>query len=388
VTDAATAFSIANYLGGDLTPLYEAIDSVAKDVAITLSPTLLLIAIFTRTMETQLDGLVGGGKWAAALRDMTGWGVVLGLYAAIGYYVVDLFNAIYVWADGKGSLARLLSEYGSIADKMNARFDNASAGSTILNWSFSLPAAVAGLAYYLTRILADFVYIFLKVANVLVYGVAYIWGLIAIPMSISTSFRILRGWGLLLGLSLVWPLVQALLLAIFITLFANAGNIIANDTSLNDSLATASLYSLFAVLNLLLIAVLVAAPFIANALVANAPAAAGIVTPFVGAALAAGAGFARATEKSTGAIKNVATQTMANSVPAAGRLAGRMGRVVSPKKGWGLQDRAGDSGSGAEAAPVGASASAVADTGGIKEKLRAQKDRKNAIIRQNQPKRR
>ena len=136
-----------------------------------------------------------------------------------------------------------MKSYSDIMKKWSDRLnmDDLSLASLV-----STPVVMfTGLAYYMTLILATFVALFFKVANVQVYGVAYIWGLIAIPMSISTTFSILRGWGLLMGLALLWPFVTSLFLAIFASLFANAAGIVAEDTTINAAIALSNIYRYF-----------------------------------------------------------------------------------------------------------------------------------------------
>lgn len=374
---------LVSFLGGlDLAPLYTIIQGLATDVATYISPTLLIIAIYTRTMETQLDGLVSGGKWAIAIRDMVGWGVVLGLYGAIGYYIIDFMNSIYGWAESKGSLDTLMKTFSDIMQKWS---DKLTMNDVSLTTLLSTPVVLfTGLAYYLTLILATFVAMFLKVANVLIYGVAYIWGLIAIPMSITTNFRILRGWGLLMGMALLWPFIQALFLTVFTELFKNAANVIVADPDINTAIALSNVYMLFSVMHLLLIAVLIASPFIAQALVANAPAAAGIVTPFVGAALAAGALTAKASEKAGGAAGGRIRDFMsggsssATSAPAP-RAGARQSLAGAPNAGSGAaKGAAGDS---IEDTSVPAAVTPPADTG-VAENARQRRDKRNAIIKQ------
>lgn len=371
---------LVSFLSGlDLAPLYTIIQGLARDVAQFVSPTLLIIAIYTRTLETQLDSLVTGGRWAAALRDMAGWGVVLGLYGAIGYYLIDFMNSIYAWADSKGSLDALMKTFSDILAKWSDKLSIKDLSVTNL---LGTPVVLfTGLAYYLTLILATFVAMFLKVANVLVYGFAYIWGLIAIPMSITRTFALNRGWALLMGLSLLWPFVQAMFLAVFTVLFSNAANVMVADPDMNPALALSNVYMLFSVMHLLLIAVLIASPFIAQALVANAPAAAGVVTPFVGAAIAAGALTAKASEKAGGAVGGrigSAFSARAAAAPAP-RTAGRSVAGVSSKNPPATRGLAADAQEGS--APVAAPAP-PAETG-VADKLRRQRqDRRNAIVRQ------
>jgi len=374
---------LASFIAGlDLAPLYTIIQGLAKDVATYISPTLLIIAIYTRTMETQLDGLVSGGKWAAAIRDMVGWGVVLGLYGAIGYYVIDFMNSIYSWSESKGSLDTLMKTFSDIMQKSSERLTKD--GMSFTDYLASPIVIITGLAYYLTLIVATFAATFLKIANVLIYGVAYIWGLIAIPMSITTTFRILRGWGLIMGMALLWPFIQALLLTVFTELFKNAANVIVVDPDLSGAVAVSNIYMLFSVMHLLLIAVLIASPLIAQALVANAPAAAGIVTPFVGAAIAAGALTAKASEKAGGAVGGRIKEFMTGvSSSVASEPTSRAGTrqlfAGSPSASSGTATSAASDSVEDTNAP--ANVTAPADTG-VGEKMRQRRDKRNAIIKQ------
>ena len=77
-------------------------------------------------------------------------------------------------------------------------------------------------------------------------------------------------------------------MAMFAMLFTNSANTLMAITETNATLRAANIMMLFAVMHLLLAAVMVSAPFITNALVSNSSSVAGIVMPFVAAATAAG----------------------------------------------------------------------------------------------------
>jgi hypothetical protein len=270
----------------DLSVLFSVTYDIAEVVAKYLSPVLLIIAIYIRLMETQIDALAGSGKYGTALRDILFWGFVLGAYYAIGALIMDFFNTIYAWLDSFGSLKATMAAYDDIMTK-NADAINAK-GVTALGLLSSPYVLVSSLLYYGTLIIVAFISAFLKIANVMAFGVAFIWGLIAIPISISTTFKILRGWAYLLAMALVWPIIQALLMAMFSMLFTNSANILMGIPDADPILRGANIMMLFAVMNLLFAAILISAPLIANALVTNSSAASGIVMPFVAAAVAAG----------------------------------------------------------------------------------------------------
>ena len=266
--------------------LFKVAYAIADVVGKYLSPVLLLIAIYIRLMETQIDALAGSGKYGAALRDILLWGFVLGAYYAIGALVMGFFNEIYAWLDTFGSLKTTMDAYSNIMQK-NAK-EMAASGITLTALVSAPYNLIAMFLYYGSLIIVAFLAAFLKIANVLAFGVAFIWGLIAIPISISTTFKILRGWAYLMALALVWPIIQALLMAMFSMLFANSADTLMQIPNADPSLRAANIMMLFAVMNLLFAAILVSAPLIANALITNSSAASSIVMPFVAAAVAAG----------------------------------------------------------------------------------------------------
>jgi hypothetical protein len=276
----------------DVKILFDIAKSIADAVGLYLSPVLLLMAIYIRLMETQVDALASGGKYGTALRDMMIWTFVLGSYYSIGAYVIEFVNPIYTWLDSFGSLGKTMEAFSTIMAKSNLSIQ--SGGVTLIGLASAPYVVIAELFYYGTLILVAFLTAFLKIANVMTFGIAFIWGLIAIPISISTTFRILRGWAYLLGFALVWPIVQGLLMAMFSMLFAGSSETLMTLPDADPMLRSANIMMLFAVMHLLLGAVMVAAPFIANALVTNASAASGVVMPFVGAAVGAAAGTAAA----------------------------------------------------------------------------------------------
>lgn len=262
---------------------------IADAVGKFLAPVLLIVSMYIRLMETQLNALTGSGKYGTALRDMMGWGFVLGAYYMLGQYVIGFFNAVYGWVDGFGSLKATMDAYEKIMTANSAAVkEQASTMGGLLSVAAWSPAAVASeFIYLVTLILLSAIAAFLRVANALAFNVAFIWGLIAIPMSISTTFKILRGWALLLSFALVWPVIQGLLIGMFGLMFTEAAGKITAMKGTGAIAQASEIMLLFSVMNLLLIAVLVCAPLIANALVSNASAATGIVMPFVAAATAA-----------------------------------------------------------------------------------------------------
>lgn len=354
----------------DMTVLYSVAYAIAETVAKYLSPVLLLVAIYIRLMETQIDALAGSGKYGTALRDILLWGFVLGAYYAIGALIMDFFNTIYAWLDSFGSLKATMAAYDNIMTK-NAVAVNAK-GVTALGLISSPYVLVSSLLYYGTLIIVAFISAFLKIANVMAFGIAFIWGLIAIPISISTTFKILRGWAYLLALALVWPIVQALLVAMFSMLFTNSANILMGIPDADPILRGANIMMLFAVMNLLFAAILISAPLIANALVTNSSAASGIVMPFAAAAVAAGV----ATIKGRNAI-GLSSPSPAASAKMPGGLSMPAPRMNAARSAFANNGLTEIPAAAAAAAPVSTDSAPGAAT-----RARKQQQRKGVLINQ------
>ncbi len=284
----------------DLSPIFKVEHDLAVMIGASVTPVLLIIAIYIRVMETALDSLVSGGKWGRMLKDTVLWTAVLGSYWAIGNYLIGLANPIYAWFDGKGSIDLVMQTFSTLKAANSQNLDAGSAMTAMLGGS--LYVLVTGFLYYISLAVLSFISLFLSIAHAVLFGLALCWGLIAIPISISENLRILRGWAYLVGLVIAWPIVQGLLTAMFTGLFLNAAAQMQTPGA-NAIFQLGDLQLLFAILHLLLSAVLVAAPYVANALVTNAPSAAAAVTPFVGAAIAAGVATATATKDGTQAIR-------------------------------------------------------------------------------------
>jgi hypothetical protein len=163
----------------DVSPLFPIIEKIARTVATYLSPVLLIVAIYIRLMETQVDALVSGGKYGTALRDILIWTFVLGSYFAIGNLVTSFFNPIYAWLDSFGSLSTVMATFSELSTKNAALAQNQSAGQSLLGLVASPYLVGAAIFYYGSLIMLAFLTAFLKIAVVMVFGVAFFLGLIS-----------------------------------------------------------------------------------------------------------------------------------------------------------------------------------------------------------------
>jgi hypothetical protein len=288
----------------DVSSIYRSSGAIAKVLSVSLSPVLLIIAIYIRILRDSLDTFSSNssGMWSRAVRDFVMWGIVLALYFGFGNLIINFANDIYRWADEIGGLKLLTSDMSAASKVIDAKLKAQSMGSSFLTGlatGAGTLSFITGLFYYLSLLIVAFLVAALKIAHALIFGFAFIWGLIAIPLSVSQSIKLLRGWALLLGFALLWPLVQALLIALIRPTMIGALLMISNaDANAGVEMMSADL--IMTVLNLLFAATVIAAPYLTSALVNNSPAAATMVTPFVSAALAgvaAAAGGAQGSAK-------------------------------------------------------------------------------------------
>ncbi len=304
----------------DPQPIYDAALAAARYVATTFTPTLLIIAVYVRTLETELDALAGEGRWARALRDIALWGTVLALYFGLAALLASFMNAVYRSVDRIGSLSLITGQLAQLVGQAATKSNNVSGLDSLLdNLAANLVKAVMFMFYYVTLLVLAFLAAFLKVAHAIGYSIAFLWGLVAIPLSITSSFRLLRAWGHFFGTILLWPVVQALMLALFAPVFRHAAEALISDPAVSAADSGGAIYMLYSILNLIVSALLVAAPFIAHALVASGTAGS-LVTPFTAAAVAAGSGLARRIERSSGAAAFV-TNRGVGTTPTSGGAA-------------------------------------------------------------------
>ncbi|MHB8254180.1 MAG: hypothetical protein ACYDEV_10895 [Acidiferrobacter sp.] len=279
--------SLVAHLLGYLNPqgVYRVASPVARMLMTTVTPSLFVIALYTRLLETQSDAIMGAGRFNQALKDMAVWGVVLVAYFALGNLINHYLNALYRVMASIGSLH-------SVAQQMAALLTTAAKGPSGL-WGMlkeinSLPLHVATvLLYYTTLVMTTFLEALLRIAQAIGYEVAFLYGLIAIPLALSRTLTLLRGFAKLMGFFVLWPVIQALLLAVFAPLFTHALADLQRLLGPSDYMLVYA-HMLFTVLNLILCAVLIAAPYITASLIENAGAAHPVVSPYLGALTATG----------------------------------------------------------------------------------------------------
>ncbi|WP_298135411.1 hypothetical protein [Acidiferrobacter sp.] len=276
------------------TRVYRAAAPVAAVLMRTVTPSLFVVALYTRLLEAQLDSVSGAGQLARVVRDAAVWGVVLTAYFALGGLVNHYLNALYAAMGRIGSLRLVATQMATLL--ATAAKGPSGVWGTIKEIN-ALPLRLATvLLYYATLVMTTFLEALLRIAQAIGYEFAFLYGLVAIPLALSRTLSLVRGFAKLLGFFILWPVVQALLLAVFSPLFTHAVSALQGLLGKADYMIVYA-HMLFTILNLVLCAVLLAAPYITASLIENAGAAQPVLSPYLGAISQFGATLATGVDR-------------------------------------------------------------------------------------------
>lgn len=275
--------------------IYDGAYFIATRYMSAISGTLLTIAIFIRLMNSSVDSLGETGKYAGFLKALFVWGVILSMYFALAGLVTDFFNVLYEWSQRNGSVSRIMGQLGIVLEDLDQKrlaqkeeYSFAFSTAELLN---NVPRFFSYVFFFVSFVLVVFVELFLHLAQALGFAVALIFGTIAIPLAVSDKFSVLVGWAKFSAAILLWPIIEALLMFLLLGLTNQLSIDVSNYTASN--IGAAGIYLLFCIMNLVMAATIVAAPFITMALVSNSGSIQGLVSPFVAGALGATAAVSK-----------------------------------------------------------------------------------------------
>ncbi|ALP54964.1 hypothetical protein Tel_17055 (plasmid) [Candidatus Tenderia electrophaga] len=287
-------------------PIYANVESLALWMLTHITPVLVVIAMWVRLTETQLDSFAGQSRYAAAVRDFLWYGFLLSAYMAIGAMISYAFNNFYGLLNEKGSFEVVFTQMQTFIEQIN-QMDKADQGlgSSALSLVTAPTTGIAYFVYYLSLIVVVFLLVVMRLALAVGYGLVFVWGLVVIPLSMTSKFKMLRGWGIFAAGVLLWPIIEAILIWFFSPVLSGAAqNLISGDAS-SFMVEKAGVYLLYTVLNFLIAAIIIAAPLIAGLMAANNSAMSSLVMPFAGAAMAASATTLKVTrQRMTGGARD------------------------------------------------------------------------------------
>jgi len=271
----------------DPSRVYQLGEQVAWTVFTTITPVLLIIAVAVRTLETQLDTTTSMGKWERAIRDFFLFGFLIGSYFGIMMMFNLLMNEIYVITHDLGNLKMIAQQMKRLLSEANKGGDPA-LGDTI-SWYAGPLNGIMTIFFWATNLFVICTHVILKGAHGMIYTFVLVYGLIAIPLSMTSNFKLLKGWATLLGGTLLWPIVEGLLMGFFGILFQDAAQEIINTGGVASG-NEGNFKAFFSVINVTLAVMMILAPVISATLVANANSMFALVAPFASGAMSIGLG--------------------------------------------------------------------------------------------------
>lgn len=266
--------------------------AMGYDVAekfLPISAILLTLAVFIRASNEQFNAVSSQQvNWSKFLMDVFLWGTLLTFYFYLSIPVIQFFNLMYSWAEQSGSFSTITVQISSTIEKLNSlpSKEDTDLTDVLDNTVGYIAYGAAWLAYMISFIFTLFVASFLKMGHALAFSLAYIWGLVAIPLGIVNNFKLIRPWAIVSGVVLLWPFFESVLLFFFKGLFLGATTSMMASMGSYSPGAEASFFIAFSILNFIIAATLIVAPFLAQSFLTGSGLTATIAT-FAGAALAA-----------------------------------------------------------------------------------------------------
>ena len=254
-----------------------------------ISGVLIILALGFRWIEEQAALLKDGkNKLSNAMVTVVLVAVGVGLYHVLVAVIIDFFNAIYGSIGNSDNLMYLGRQLDELMSKLQGK-----------EYSFSLSEVVNGayfifamVIYAVTYGILVFTTIFMRISHALLVTFAVFWGAVALPMSITTGFKMLSSLRVIALTTLFWPIVDAFFIYLISATFFDA-MISANaevSSMTNWDLAVMLFYlAIFSIINLILTATTISAPFIAQGLANGTGNVTGMIASFAGAGIAAGA---------------------------------------------------------------------------------------------------
>ncbi len=314
-----------NFLLVTLTPdpIFEQAGVIAGRVFYFVTPVLLVIACYVRVTEEQLASVSGSGKWTEVARDFVAYGFAIGAYFLLFSLLIDLGNWLYAEIGSRASVAKLLEVIGGLVDNLNDAQDDAPSAYSFIAAPFKF---VGWLCYTFALTLLVFIHIFFRLAMALLFSWVLISGLLALPVSVAKSSKILKGWLVTLVAAILWPAIESMVLWLLSGVMIGGINTLIADIGSSAMMAQWGPFGVYlglAVMCLVIVGAMIAAPFMALSLANNTPAVTSVVGPMLGTAIA-GAGMTTAA-----ASKLQKTTSIQNMQQAGGAAKGALSGLAS-----------------------------------------------------------
>ncbi|WP_345855766.1 hypothetical protein [Shewanella algae] len=209
-------------------------------------------------------------NWNAFTRRVLVSGVIMASYFALWALLITAYNAIWDLMSTLGNPKIIFGIYGDTMDALEKMSQDQAWYEAIANaGQYPIKLVVTGV-YFITFIGLISVYILARLLHSLTVVISMVWGVVVWPM--RPVYDMSKGWFKLLGLMIMWPMIEFLMFA-FLALLVSSGmegfklSFESGNYTANSGIMAVEL--VFSVINLIMITLMALAPVIAGKLITN-----------------------------------------------------------------------------------------------------------------------
>jgi hypothetical protein len=269
--------------------IYEAGWFAAQQWVGFVSGTLVALAVGIRSFEEKINMIsTGRSNYLGMFTNVILVAIAIGAYFTLAWLVIQLMNAVY------GSL-----NHTDSVRAMTTQLDQIRTGILDKEYEFtwsdiaeSLYTVFGAFAYAITFCMLILLMLLSRIAHAILVSFCLFWGAVALPMSITTGLKQLRGWKTMCLTALFWPIVESFFLYLITTALHNMlvnGQLGVEDMETWNMGTMLFYFAVFSIINLLLASFILSAPLIASSLASGTGGITGVVGSFGAAAIGAGA---------------------------------------------------------------------------------------------------
>lgn len=287
--DGASSLSLFSLFiqGFNVDYIYEQGWKAADQWMMLVSGILMAIAISIRSAEEHVNTLKGGQSgFNRFVIDTIIIGASVALYFTIAWLIIDVFNGIYgiLSNDPMVQMTKKLESIMKELQKKDYEFSLSDIGDSIFS-------AFAYIAYWLTHMILVCIALAMKIAHAVLVSFCLFYGAIALPISITKGLKQLAGFRNLCVMVLLWPIIDRFFMFLiggsFMQMLSGSALEASNFETWNMGVLV-FYFTAFSIINILLAASLVSAPFVAQGMANNSGNVSGMVGSFAAAGVAAG----------------------------------------------------------------------------------------------------
>ena len=330
----------------DPTPIYESISDAAGSMS-AIMPMLITIVFGFRYFQEASQQLTGKARFNEAAGAVVQSMILLLFYSISGFLLLEFAMALAGYFYSFGSFSLIAGVFNDLYVALKAKTDNyeLDAIESLLDAVMSVGAAPLSFLFFQTMSMFLTVMLsFLRVGYAMYFGLIYLWGFIAIPSGgLSGALDLSKGWTRSMIALVIWPVIEAILL---IFMYAMMKGISAKILTLSGTPSSIyiTMHFLMGLVCLLLMVVMVAAPFVTARLAMSQEALSGLMKPVIAGALVAGhyanqiynkspsnpqSGGDRHRDKAASTLQNVNKNTISSASQFVGKSVKGLGNAIT-----------------------------------------------------------